>query len=295
MDNATQLESIGDLHWSQEALVALVGLVRKVHGLNLFPFNATFLAKTLDKRASASMETAAAYGERLAKDFSEAEALLQSLHIGYSEFFRNSLAFALLERLILPGLLEAKEKSGRGEIRVWSAGCATGQEAWSLAILLDDLNRTRETSIPYRIIATDWFAPDLAVARTRLYSEEAVGNVRMSHLRRYFYRRQGSFFIAHRLMDRVDFTVYDLLDESTVCPPESIFGNFDLVFCSNVLIYYRPEMQALILGKVRRCLASGGYLVTDETEGRIVEGAGGFRRAALPAAIFVKDGNSSNE
>jgi chemotaxis protein methyltransferase CheR len=105
------------------------------HGVDLTPFDAKFLAKTLDKRAAASVETAEAYGERLAQDFSEAEALLQSLHIGYSEFFRNGLAFALLERLILPGLLEAKEKSGRGEIRVWSAGCATGQEAWSLAIL----------------------------------------------------------------------------------------------------------------------------------------------------------------
>lgn len=284
-----------DCYWSKKTLDALVELVRRSHGVDLAPFDANFLAKTLDKRAAASVETATAYGERLAKDFSEAEDLLQSLHIVYSEFFRNSLAFALLERLILPGLFEAKEKSGRGVIRVWSAGCATGQEAWSLAILLDDLNRTRETSVSYRIIATDWFAPNLAVARTGLYSEEAVGNVRMSHLRRYFYRREGSFFIAPRLMDRVDFTAYDLLDQNTVCPPESIFGAFDLVFCSNVLLYYRPEMQALILGKVRRCLASGGYLVTDETEGRIVEGAGGFRRAALPAAIFVKDDTSSSE
>ena len=96
-------------------------------------------------------------------------------------------------------------------------------------------------------------------------------------------------------MDRVEFTVYDLLDEKTVCPPESIFGDFDLVYCSNVLLYYRPEVQALILGKVRRCLAPGGYLITDETEGRIVDGVGGFCRAAPGVAIFMKDCNFSRQ
>ncbi len=276
-------------YWSHKRLVALIELVGTVHGLDLSPFDATFLVKALDKRVTASVETAAAYGERLALDFHEAEALLQSLHIGYSEFFRNTLAFALLEQSILPCLLDAKKKSGQAEIRVWSAGCSTGQEAWSLAILLDALNGAGDTLIPYRIIATDWFAPDLAVARSGLYSEEAVGNVRMSHLRRYFSRQGDSFLISPRFMERVGFAVFDLLDEKTICPPESIFGDFDLIFCSNVLLYYRPEIQSLILGKLRHCLAPGGYLVTDETEGRIVEGVGGFCRAAMPAALFVKD------
>jgi chemotaxis protein methyltransferase CheR len=281
-----------DPFWSQETLEALVGRVRKVHGLDLAPFDRTFLAKALDRRAAVSAETALAYEERLARDFSETEKLLRSMHIGYSEFFRNSLAFALLEQLILPGLIDARKKSGRGEIRIWSAGCAAGQEAWSLAILLDALNRVRETPFSYRIIATDRFAPDLAEARAGLYSEEAVGNVRMTHLRRYFSRQGESFRIIPRLMDRVEFSVFDLLDEKTFCPPESIFGDFDLVYCSNVLLYYRQEAQALILGKMRTCLAPGGYLITDETEGRIVERTPGFSRVVSTAAIFMKDCHS---
>lgn len=282
-------------YWSPTMLVALVESVYKIHGLDLSPFDATFLIKALNKRAAVTVSTAVAYRERLAGDCFEAEALLQSLHIGYSEFFRNTLAFALLEQSILPGLLDIKNKSGRGEIRVWSAGCSTGQEAWSLAILLDALNKEGDRFIPYRIIATDRFASDLAVARTGLYSEKEVGKVRMSHLRKYFSRQGESFQVVPGLMDRVCFAVFDLLDAQTICPPESIFGNFDLLFCSNVLLYYRPEIQSLILGKIRRCLAPGGYLVTDETEGRIVDGVGGFFRAAMPAAIFVKDCNFSNE
>ena len=130
-----------DSYWTRETLDALVDLVRKVHGLDLFPFDRTFLAKALDRRAAAFAETSLAYEERLARDSSEGEALLRSLHIGYSEFFRNILAFALLEQVILPSLIDTREKSGRGELRIWSAGCAAGQEAWSLAILLDALNR----------------------------------------------------------------------------------------------------------------------------------------------------------
>ena len=277
-----------DSFWSQEVLDALLERVRRVHHLELSPFDRTFLARTLTARTRALAEDPQAYGKRLATDAGEARDLRQSLSIGYSEFFRNALAFTLLEQLILPGLLESKERSGGSEIRVWSAGCAAGQEAWSLAILLDALDRNRDIPVPCRILATDWSASDLALARTGLYSGEAVGNVRMSHLGGYFCRQGESYHIAEWLMERVEFTFYDLLDTKTVCPPESIFGNFDLVFCSNVLIYYRPEIQARILGKVRRCLAPGGYLVCDETEGGIVEGVGGFRRAALPAAIFVK-------
>lgn len=276
-------------YWSPEALGTLIKLVGESHCLDISPFDASFLVKALVQRAAIVAETEAAYGHRLVQDLSEADALLQSLHIGYSEFFRNTLAFAMLEQLILPSLFEAKEQSGQREIRVWSAGCATGPEAWSIAILLDELNRARHAPIPYRIIATDWFAPDLAVARTGCYREGVLGNVRMSHLNRYFYRHEDAFCIVSHLMDRVDFSIYNLLNEQTSCPPASIFGNFDLVFCSNVLIYYRPEMQMRILDKVQHCLAHGGYFVTDETEGRIVEGAGGFRRAARPAAIFVKE------
>ena len=279
---------VTDSLWSQGELDVLIDRVRSVHGLDLSPFARAFLVRALRVRTVDLAETPQSYGQRLATDALEARELRRSLSIGYSEFFRNALAFTLLERLVLPGLLESKEKSGGSEIRVWSAGCATGQEAWSLAILLDALSLRRAVSIPYRIIATDWCEPDLVVARTGLYTEEAVGNVRISQLREYFSRQGESYLIVPRLMDRVNFTNYDLLDKKTVCPPESIFGEFDLVFCSNVLLYYRSEVQALILGKVRRCLVPGGYFICDETEGGIVEGAGGFQRAAFPAAIFVK-------
>ena len=130
---------------------------------------------------------------------------------------------------------------------------------------------------------------DLVSARTGVYSAAAVGNVRLRHLDGYFSQPGESFGIVPRIRARVDFSLYDLLDASTVCPPTSIYGGFDLVFCSNVLLYYSPETQRRILDKVQRSLSPGGYLVTGETERQIVERAGGFLAAAPPATVFRRN------
>ena len=283
------MKSVTDPCWSEARLTDVVELVRRSHGLDLSPFNRVFLTKSLIKRqAAVSAGCVDDYFGLLGESLPEAMALQLSLFIIYSEFFRNPLAFSLLEKVFLPQILDEKERSGHGEIRVWSAGCATGQEAWSVAILLNELQRE---SVSFRLIATDRSEPALAQARAGVYSAEALGNVRMRHVERYFARQGESFVIDPGLAERVNFSVYDLLDESTICPPESIFGNFDLVLCCNVLFYYRPQMQQRILQKIRRCLSPGGYLVTDEAERGIVETAGGFLPAAQLASVFGKMSN----
>ncbi|MCX6089475.1 MAG: hypothetical protein NTX88_03675 [Candidatus Atribacteria bacterium] len=234
------------------------------------------------------MDTPVAYLEHLAQDREEAEALFRSLSIGYSEFFRDPLTFALLEQVVLPGLAEKKEKTGRGEIRVWSAGCAAGQEAWSVAILLEEMAAARGKPLPYRIFATDLSPAELTVARTGVYDAVGLQNVRWRHLHTYFTRKEERYTLVPRLRDRVDFSAYDLLDGYSVCPPVSVYGDFDLVLCCNLLFYYRPEIRSAILEKVQGCLAPGGYFVTGETEGGIVKESGGLRAVAPPPAVFQK-------
>jgi chemotaxis protein methyltransferase CheR len=272
--------------WSEIKLADCIQRVRQAHGLNLSPFNESFLIQSLVKRQErAGVEDVDGYCDLLVRSLPEAWALHDSLSVIYSEFFRNTLAFSLLEQVFLPHILEEKEKAGQSEVRVWSAGCATGQEAWSVAILLD---KFRERNVSCRLIATDWSETALAQARSGMYGAETMGNLRLRHLNRYF-SRQGDFYTIDRnLAELVTFAAYDLLDQSTICPPESIFGNFDLVLCCNVLFYYRSGMQQLILRKIWRCLAPGGYLITDDAEKQIVENAGGFLPAAQPAAFFKK-------
>ena len=251
------------------------------HGLDISRYEEAFLRKTIAKRMAATGGgTVAAYGERLAGDRAEAEMFFESLRIDHSDFFRNPLTFAVLGQLILPGIVEAKKRSG-GEIRVWSAGCATGQEAWSLAMLLEELAEP----VPYRIFATDLVEPEFA--RAGVYSAEAVGNVRIRHLREYFFRQGESFSALPRLRARVDFSTYDLLDSSSACPAASIYGGFDLILCCNLLFYYRQEARQFILDKIFHALSPGGYFVTGGVEKAIVSNYNRLR-AVPPAAVFQK-------
>jgi len=267
----------------------LVEVMRRIHGLDISCYDTAFLLKAIERRwQTATAETSAAYLERVAQDRAEAEALVDSLQIHFSEFFRDPLTFALVEQRILPGLVAASEASDRRELRIWSAGCSTGQEAYSLAILLVELSGARERPISFRLFATDRCEAQIAQARAGAFPASAMHNVRLGHLQRWF-RQQGSIYVAApELRERVDFSVHDLLDERSICPPASIFGDFDLVVCCNVLLYYQAEDRQRILDKLQRCLVGGGYLVTGEAERDPVQNTAGFRAMATPASVFQK-------
>jgi chemotaxis methyl-accepting protein methylase len=267
-------------------LTALVGVLRQTNGADVSSFDEEFLLRAADKRRSAVGEpTADAYLARMRGEPPEAEAFVASLHIGYSEFFRNSLTFAVLEQVVLPRLSDATEKP---ELRIWSAGCASGEEPYSVAILLDELGAARGRELRYRIFATDRCEAGLSAARLGVYGAAAVRNVRKRHLERCFTRVGDSYAISPRLRAQVDFSTYDLLDASTTCPPVAIYGGFDLVLCCNLLFYYRQDVRRFVVDKLHRGLLPGGFFVTGETERGMVEALGGFLAVVPPAAVFRK-------
>jgi chemotaxis methyl-accepting protein methylase len=271
------------------AMGGLIHGLMRAQGMDLSMYDEAFLRQTLTRRMSeCGFTSAAAYGDDLIDHREAAEGFLGALRIAHSEFFRNPLTFALLEQSLLPNLIAEHRQSGHGEVRVWSAGCAAGQEAWSVAILLEELNGEGVGAVPYRIFATDRSAGDLVTARAGVYSVEALGNVRTRQLRDYFTRRGESFVIHERLRPRVDFSVYDLLDEDSSCPDASIYGDFDLIFCCNLLFYYRVEVRQRILAKLCRVLAPGGYFVTGEVERDSVNPQNGLRPVAAGFSVFQK-------
>lgn len=269
------------------ALSQIIEVMSQKHGMDISMYNGSFLERSFEKRLSATgSNSSGAYLLHLSDDRNEAGTLLHSLSVSYSEFFRNPLTFALLEQMILPRLVEEMEKAGGTEIRIWSAACAAGQEAYSVAILLEELALTRGKAIPYRIFATDICERELVEAREGIYDVAAVKNVRLRHLSDCFSRRGETYAVAPRLRERVDFSLYDLLDGESTCPPACIFGDFDLIFCSNVLFYYRPELQQAILKKMQQCLTPHGYFVTGEAERGIVKDSCAFHELAPPITIF---------
>jgi chemotaxis methyl-accepting protein methylase len=229
----------------------------------------------------------AAYRDCLRENRTEAESLLDSLRITYSEFFRNPLTFALLEQRVLPALIERKALTGE-EIRIWSAACAAGEEPYSIAILLDQIASATGKAIPARIFATDIGEEGLATARVGSYNASALRNVTLKHLQDCFTSRGDRYCILPRLRENIHFSAYDLLDERTSCPPSSIFGEFDLIFCNNMLFYYRVEIRSFLIAKLQRCMAPEGYLASGEAEREIVGTASGLRAVFPYAAIFTR-------
>lgn len=194
----------------------------------------------------------------------------------------------MLEQLVLPGLAAELNRSGRKELRVWSAGCASGQEAYSLAILLVELAAQRGSGFNFRVFATDNSEAGLAAARAGVYEAAALKNLRLDHLNKYFTAQGQAYALKEEIKKLVDFSSYDLADEKLACPPASIYGDFDLVFCSNLLFYYRAEVRQHILAKIYDCLRPGGCLATSEAEVEIVAQSAGFRAVMPLAPIFKK-------
>jgi chemotaxis protein methyltransferase CheR len=252
-------------------LQQVIGLMSGMHK-EISCYDESFLLKSIEKRlAATSCATIADYYKYLSDHHEETEEFYRSLNITYSEFFRNPLTFDVLEQRVLPALTDKKLESGRSEIRIWSAGCAAGQESYSVAILLDELISARKIPLSFRIFATDISEESLASAKRGVYDAAAVQNVKLKHILSCFESHNGSYSIDGRLKQKIEFSYYDLLDERSTCPSGSIYGDFDIVFCSNLLFYYRPEIWQFILKKVCCALSGGGYLVTGEAERAIVE------------------------
>jgi chemotaxis protein methyltransferase CheR len=215
------------------------------------------------------------------------EKQVESQYVNYSEFFRNPLTFAALEKIVLPGLLRTARNSGRRELRIWSAGCAAGQEPYSVAILLEEIMEKSGRTFDYRIFATDGLGAHISLARAGVFTDGALGNMSMKRLNRWFLRQADAWAVSPELAGHIDFSVFNLLNAALSCPAESIFGNFDLVLCCNLLFYYNTGPRKSILDKLTKCLGDKAYLVTGETErGFIMEN--GFRELFAESAVFSK-------
>ena len=262
-------------------------IMEDVHGMDVSMYDANFLQHAIEKRCeSVRIPWDAGYRSYLAQSSDEAKQLMESLTITYTVFFRNVLTYAHLEQWILPGLIE--RKSGAGELRIWSAGCSTGQEAYSIAMLMETLTGKKACEVPYRIIATDISEPALAAAERGVYTMESMENVRTGDAGRYFVKTGDRYMVHDRLKKHVSFSYYNLLDDLSSYPQESIFGNFDLVVCCNVLYYYQPVYQHFILKKLMGAMTEKGYLITGEAERHIAAESGGLRSVAPPSPIFRK-------
>lgn len=280
--------NLKNLESSYNALEDIVNLMSENFGIDISKYNELFLKKTVNERMGmTSVSSEENYCHLLKNNPAEASLLHDSFSNFYSEFFRNPLTFAILEQFVLPRIFNEKVKNQNHEVRIWSAGCAAGQEPYSLAILVDNLINTLSLDVSCYIFATDNSLKQLEIARQGTFDFKAVQNINLNYAKKYFSNSGEFFSLSNSIKRRVDFSWYDLLDNESSSPSSSIYGDFDLIMCSNLLFYYKPEIQKKILSKFKRSLCPGGFLITGEAEKTIVKSYTPFHQYMPATSIFI--------
>lgn len=254
-----------------EINLAITNLVFEAYGTDLSKYDASFLNKSIQKRITDTFcDSLESYFIYLENSYLERELLVLSMQVNYSIFFRNTFTFAILEHIILPSIISQKKASKQKEIRIWSSACASGQETYSLAILLNELSTVNNEEINYRIFATDYSEQRINEALLGQYSDTNLQHASMNRVNQWFVHHGNKYTVKEDLKKHIDFSVFDLLNEELSCPAASIFGDFDIVMCANLLFYYQPVYQKKIIEKALHSLNSNGYLITSETEREIL-------------------------
>ena len=272
----------------KEKLGKLSRLMKITEGFDTSVFEETFLREAVRIRGTtANCSSVEEYSLCLEQNPRERKEFVDSLHIRFSEFFRNPLTYSVLERILFPLMLAGKEKGSGREIRIWSAACAEGQEVYSLSMLLNEMLIRDDKKVKFRIFASDREVGNINLAREGRYTSGAVANLSLKRVNQWFTRQGNSYTVKPELKQNIDFSVFDLLDEQLSFPAASIFGDFDLVICANLLFYYKPQFQEKILEKAGQSLSQGGYLVVDEAERAILMKLG-YVEVYPASAIFRK-------
>ncbi|HIJ85785.1 MAG: chemotaxis protein CheR [Magnetococcales bacterium] len=250
-------------HW----LVAIIDRVRATTRCDLGQYDPDLLRRRLAERiAEISRFGLRDYLDGLIDDPGECQHLIKLMAVEVSAFFRNPIVFELIDQQVLPEIIDRKKRLGKKEIRVWSAGCCSGEEAYSIAMLIHDQVQGRTQGCACHIFATDIHSDTLEFARRGGYSRERLDTVKLGVFRRYFTELEGRFQVCDTIRDMVLFSHHDLTAPGNATPADSIFGTFDLILCRNVLIYFSQMSQEMILRKFHASLDDEGFLVLGEAE-----------------------------
>jgi two-component system CheB/CheR fusion protein len=238
-------------------LAAVYRMLQDEFGLDFTLYKPTTVTRRIERRlALASTPDIEEYVERLKRDRNELDVLYRDLLIGVTRFFRDPQLFEVLEQRILPDLLQ--RNSPESPLRIWIAGCATGEEAYSFAIILRDLMDKRgERQV--KIFASDVHRGSLEHATRGIYPADAIAHVTPERLERYFLRAGDGYQVVPDLRQMVVFAAHDVIRAAP-------FTRVDLISCRNMLIYFQQSAQQKVLSLFHFALNRGGLLVLGPSE-----------------------------
>lgn len=247
------------------ALNSLKSFLRKKLNLDLVQYKDNYIERRINARINLTQaDSLASYLVLLKKNPEELNTLKDYLTINVTEFFRNMETFDALRKDTIPDIIKSKEKGSSNTIRVWSAGCSSGQEPYTLAIQFLEAFEKFNTDNRLVIIATDIDRKSIAKAKSGRYEKTIMEGVPKHFLIKYFTKIGDEYQVKPFVQDCVNFKYLDL----TADDGNNVAGiaSYDLIVCRNVIIYFKDELKKSLFMRFYNKLRKNGYLVIGKNE-----------------------------
>src|SRR5574344_1335155 len=196
------------------------------------------------------LDTVDKYYRLITTNKDEMKLMLDSVTTNLTRFFRNQPHFDALINYVIPHVVEEKRKTGGTTVTVWSAGCSTGEEPYTIAMILKDILPPPFT---FKIIASDISLKSLMVGKQGFYPTARIGGIPQKYLQRFFTKSDVGYQVKKELMDTINFDYHNLRNDSGV-------RNLDVIFCRNVLIYFDEAAQLSVINHFWDSMAAHSYL-----------------------------------
>lgn len=267
-------------------LASIINLLRTHTPYDFTLYKQGTLRRRIDRRMSMAGIAADGlpdYLDLLRRDAAERDNLAKDMLINVTEFFRDPKVFELLAATVVPGLIRGRSMDNH--LRLWVAGCSTGEETYSLAILFLEQIALAGLAMKLQLFASDVDPDAVTTARDGWYPANIAENVSAERLARFFTADNGGYRVTQDLRAHVIFTVQDVLAD----PP---FSRLDFISCRNLLIYLMPEAQARVLALFHFALRDGGFLLLGGAETVVPAASDRFEIVSKPARLFRHVGRS---
>lgn len=283
MNGSDVEDARGTVGNSEAGLDLLLSQLHEDLGLNFRQYKPNYLKRRIGVRMRATgCSDYLQYRQYMKQDREEGKRLINDLTINVTEFFRDPDVYGVIRKQVIPQLLHYKRESCALSLRAWSAGCATGEEPYSLSILFQEALAREEDpqSWTLRITATD--LDDKALLKARTGSYEEVKTLPGMIPETYFDREGGRLVVKEEIKRPVRFLLMDIMQH----PP---LRHLDLILCRNVLIYFEREKQHRILEIFQHCLRPGGFLVLGKSEAILGMTESGLAPFSRRERVYRKD------
>jgi two-component system CheB/CheR fusion protein len=241
----------------EDGLIRIFALLRERHKVDFTYYKPSTVVRRIERRMTANhIPELRDYVKFMESYQREQTILYRELLIGVTNFFRDPKAFEIIAKTHLPALMR---KVSERLLRFWVAGCSTGEEAYTLAMVCRECQHRLELNLDIKIFATDVDSDAIQYAGNGIYPESIAADLPSAYLSKYFMRREDSFQIARSIREMVVFAQHNLIKD----PP---FTNIELVSCRNLLIYLQPVLQHKVLNNFNFSLNPGGILFLGHSE-----------------------------